>query len=53
MLVQEKDKLLEELIGIVGEKYATNDQAICIGYLESREGHTNHFKFNIERVASQ
>jgi len=32
MLVQEKDELLEELIQIVGEKYATNDQAICIGY---------------------
>ncbi|NHI94081.1 MAG: FAD-binding oxidoreductase [Candidatus Lokiarchaeota archaeon] len=32
MLVQEKSKLLEDLIKIVGEKYATNDQAICIGY---------------------
>ena len=32
MLVEEKSELLEELIKIVGDRYATNDQAICIGY---------------------
>ncbi|NVM30560.1 MAG: FAD-binding protein [Candidatus Helarchaeota archaeon] len=32
MLVQGKDEILKQLQQIVGENYATNDEAICIGY---------------------